>query len=538
MVLHVTLLGKSTRSPLTRHDLLTKLRRSSPRGYHATRSYHWTEDSLFTGLSPVPLSVFNASGCCYYALKADLSCGGNPEDVRVAVMLLMDLTAAVENLIALATEKDDAASHEAEEDNVLLIELADVWEQSEEVRRAYLERWGVEEHNYHQTMVRRVMLAAGDVYVLPLSLQPTLLTQGQELEPQLQFLALDAGGRRRCREEAATEALHLWASEVERVMREESCHLAIAAVPASVAELVDAHPQLVRAALLHHTIQQPFSCLAVEAQSSPTRSEEILYDVIQEYRVLVRNKHYVRMPLSMSRYSFAHLFCASLPRILVEKPLSQTQTLSSSFSHAGGSSEEVEADERELLLGLQLTVALHRLRCEVNGQHAVIIEQFLKDLQCSNELRATRSGGEDSSVSFQRRLDYIRRKVMPVASLRGDSVEWMRSYAQEAAMAYNVTEKGFARLEEAMLGNRESDTVSESSDAAEDSDGALFNSDDEVAAGVSRQLEEVDSFLEARMRQAVLGGCDVEEAALDRVADNALFLETVQMLAQGEVALK
>ncbi|ESL10558.1 hypothetical protein TRSC58_01708 [Trypanosoma rangeli SC58] len=536
MVLHVMLLGKSARSPLTRQDLLTKLRRSSPRGYHATCSYRWTEDSLFTSLSPLPLSAVNGSESCFYAFKADLSCGGNNDDVRVVVMLLMDLTAAVENLIATATEKEEVGSQETDESNVLLIELADVWEKSEEVRRAYLERWGAEEHDYHHTMVRRVMLSAGHVYALPLSLRPTLPAQSLGLGLYLQFLAMDAGMRKRYREDAATEALHLWANEVERTMREESCHLTVAAVPPSVAELVDAHPQLVQAALLHHTVRQPLSYLAAGSQSSPTRSEEIVYSVIQEYRVLMRSKRYVRMPLYMSRYSFAHLFCASLPRLLVEKPLSQTHSLSIPVFTVGESSEEVEADERELLHGLQLTIALHRLRCEIKGQHTFVIEQFLKELQCRNERIAT-SGGEADDASLQRRLDRLRRKVMPVVSMRGGSVDWMRSYAQEAAMAHDVTEKGIARFEEFMLDNGASGSTSESNDDVEEEDGAFYSEDGEATAGVSRQLEEMDCFLEMRMRQAVLGSSEVGNATLSRVADNVLFHETVQMLAQDELSL-
>ncbi|EKF37830.1 hypothetical protein MOQ_001968 [Trypanosoma cruzi marinkellei] len=534
MVLHVVLLGKSTSTPLTRLDLLEALRRKSPRGYHATRSYLWTEDNLFTSLSPVPLFDVNSVGCCYYAFRAELSCGGNNEDFRVAVMLLLDLTAAVDNLVAIATEKEDVESHEEEESNFLLVELADVLEQSKAIRSDYLKRWGAEEHNYHRTMARRVLLAAGCVYSLSLSLQSSPCTPSSYLEPQLHFLAMEAEMQNRCREDALTEALHQWANEVERVMREESCHLAVAAVPISVAELLDAHPQLVQTALLHHTVRQPLSWLAVGSQlsSSSKRSDGVVYSVIEEYRVLVQNKLYVRMPLRMSRYSFAHLFFAGLPRVLTEKPLSRTETPLTLLSPVGGDGEEVEADERELLLGLQLTIALHRLRCEVKGEHGFVIEQFLQELQCRNE-RGYVGDMTPGNASMRRELNRLRRKLMPVATMRGDSMDWMRSYAQEAAMDYNVTEKEIARLEESMLDNSESGTLS-----ADDADDAFSNEDDGAPSGVSQQLEEMESFLEARMCEAVLSGLDVEEAALTNVADNVLFLETVQMLAQDDIPAK
>ncbi|EAN83401.1 hypothetical protein C3747_138g78 [Trypanosoma cruzi] len=534
MVLHVALLGKSTSTPLTRLDLLEALRRNSPRGYHATRSYLWTEDNLFTTLSPVPLFDVNSVGCCYYAFRAELSCGGNNEDFRVAVMLLLDLTAAVDNLVAIATEKEDVESHEEEESNFLLVELADVLEQSEATCSDYLKRWGAEEHNYHLTMARRVLLAAGHVYSLPLSLPSSPCTPSSYLELQFHFLAMEAEMQNRCREDALTEALHQWANEVERVMREESCHLAVAAVPISVAELLDAHPQLVQTALLHHTIRQPLSWLAVGTQlsSSSTRLEGVVNGVIQEYRVLAQNKLYVRVPLRMSRYSFAYLFFAGLPRVLAEKPLSRTETPLALLSHVGGGGEEVEADERELLLGLQLTIALHRLRFEVKGQHTFVIERFLQELQCRNE-KGDVAEITPENASLRRELDRLRRKLMPVATMRGDSIDWMRSYAQEAAMDYNVTEKEIDRLEVSMLDNSESGTLS-----ADDADDAFSNKDDEAASGVSQQLEEMDSFLGARMCEAVLSGSDVEEAALTNVADNFLFLETVQMLAQDDIPAK
>lgn len=537
MALHVLLVGRCLHSPPTREQLLKLLRRHSPRSYHATRSYLWTEDNLFTGLTPVRLADADFHGYCHYAFRADLLFGGNNDDVRVTVMLLLDLTSAVDDLVAIVTEEDEPEvrgnSGENEEVNVLLIELADVLEESEEMRNLYLTRWGVEEHDYHRTMVRRVMLAAGGVYALPLRL--TVSAQEDDMALPLAFLAMDAETRERCREPAVTEALHAWANKVARVMREESRHLTVVAVPASVAGLLDVYPQLTRAALLHHTVRKPLTWLANGKQVSTVlgKTENIVSGVIQEYRMLIHHRRYVRLPLCMSRYLFAFFFHAALPPCLTKEPLTQ-EGLPFLLS-APENDMDVAADEGELLLGLQLTIALHRLRCEVKGSHSTIIEEFLKDVQLGGEKGTVGAAGPHDFFS-QSELDRLRRKVMPVSAVRGDPIDWMRACAREAEMEYNLTEKELARLEEVMLSHSESESFSDPDEEEEEKrsdngDGGLTRDTENV--DISGQLEEMESLMETHVREALLGGgCDSENTVLDNVSDNILFLQTLQMLAR------
>ncbi|ORC90860.1 uncharacterized protein TM35_000072840 [Trypanosoma theileri] len=550
MVLHISLVGKSNHSPPTRLDLLEKLRRFSPRAYHATRSYLWTEDNLFTNLSPVKIITAVAPkgdcDCCYYyAFKADLSCGGNNEDVRVVAMLLLDLTAAVEEIAAIITEQEDVGEEDVSD--VLLVELADVVEQSEERRRAYLRRWAAEEHNYHRKMVNRVVLSSGDLFILPLSLPYTTFIQNEsekendKIKVSLAFLSLDKETKEHCRERELTEALHDWANGVERVMREESWHLAIVSIPASVAELINVYPHLVQKALLHHSVREPLHWLqsGTLASISSSHAEDIVRVVIQEYRILVQNNRYVRVPLRMPRYTFAHFYCTSIPPSLRSEPLVVNYS-----SNTQKNNLNIVTDEKEVLLGLQLTIALHRLRCEVPGSHKEVIEQFLKDLQRRNDETSMISNvvNDPNDVLSQRRLNRLRRRMMPVASMQGHSTDWMRTYAQEAARMYDVTDKEFARFDENMLNSSESDSSSQeenNTDKYESDDDTISTTEDEIHA-VEREIEEMEPLLEAKMREAVLGrdgvcsGNENETAALAAVAENVLFRETVQMLAHDD----
>ncbi|KEG10898.1 hypothetical protein DQ04_03171020 [Trypanosoma grayi] len=556
MVLHVALVGKCNRSPPTRVDLLKRLRRTSPRSYHATRSYLWTEESLFERLAPVSLDAANSGGSFYYAFGADLSCGNNDDDVRVTIMMMLDLTAAVNDMVAILTEREGGAAGanvEEADSNVVLVELADVVEQSEESRSAYLTRWGAEEHNYHRTMAHRVLLSAGKVYVVPLParhscrLQQDAQLQEREKSIPFAFLAMDGAAREELHDPAATRALHEWSNGVARVMREESWHFAVAAVPASVGELVHTYPQILQPALLHHSVREPLHWLR-DGKLAPMTSdctEGIIRGVIQEYCVQVQNGRYVRLPLRMPRHTFAHFYCAGLSAPSTVAAAAAEEALARArASLAGNRGADMEADSAEVFLGLQLTIALHRLRSEVSGPHSTAIDSFLKERQCRNEESTAICLTDD--ISSQNELGDLRRKVMSVASRRGDSIEWMRAYAQEAAVAYNMTDNEVLRLDESMLGLGETDTLSTESnnydsDDDDDDDGSATSAGDDSTVA-SRHVEEMESLLEAGMCEAVLGSSHddeaEEEAALEKVADNILFLETVQMLARDGMSRK
>ncbi|KAH9580012.1 hypothetical protein LSM04_006208 [Trypanosoma melophagium] len=541
MVLHISLVGKSNHSPLTRLDLLEKLRRFSPRAYHATRSYLWTEDNLFTSLSPVPLAVEAPRQSCYYAFKADLCCGGNNDDVRVIAMLLLDLTAAVDGIVAAVTEEE-----EEDASDVLLVELADVVEESDEIRRAYLRRWGAEEHNYHRKLVHRVVLSSGNLFVLPLSLPYTNFIKNESrkgndiMELPLVFLNMKKETQECCLERELTEALYDWSNGVERVMREESWHLTIVAVPATVAELIDLYPHLLQKALLHHSVREPLHWLQSGklASMSSVFTEDIVRIIIQEYRILLKNNLYVRVPLKMPRHTFAHFYSTSLPPSLRSEPLV--------INHSSTRDEKnlnIVTDEKEVLLGLQLTIAIHRLRYGVPGSHGEVIERFLKDFQ----RRKDETSAISKDVFSQRSLNRLRRRMMPVASIQGHSTDWMHVYAQEAAMTYDVTDNELAHFDETMLNSTGSDSSSQeehnSDEYESDGTGSTLDDDDDASYGVDRAIAEMEPLLEAKMREAVLGSSsggineneNEETAALAAVADNVLFRETVQILARDDL---
>ncbi|CBH11843.1 hypothetical protein, conserved [Trypanosoma brucei gambiense DAL972] len=560
MVLHVILLGTYSHSPPTRNDLLYSLRKHSQRSYHATSSYLWTEDNLFSNLTPLPLpeTLFSSGThrCGYYAFEAYLSLGGNDEDTRVTAMMLLDLTEAIQGLTAAVTESEGTVKGEEEEEeetDVLLLELADIIEHSEGTRGEYLSRWGAEEYDYHQRMVGRVIMMGGSVFVVPLrpngQLRPRQKSLKQQslrdkcyerLEPLLTLLEVDDSVRKRFLEEEMTEALQVWAHRVASTMREGSWHLAVVAVPAPVAELVDKNPTLARAALLHHTARQPLHWLRNGALA-PTQysgAESIVRGVVEEYRMLTQSGCYVRVPLRIPRYIFAHLHCSAAPPSLISTPLCATTYFPQQRSASGGdeSCVAVEATEEELLHGLQLTIALQRLRREVAGPHAAVIESFLKDVKKGGggNLQESNESGED--IFSQRYLCNLRRKVMNVPTLRSHSTSWLYAYAQEAERLQTLTGDDVNRLDDYLFNDGASacsgsDNTTESNEEETGRSHAVYPSERDET-DVLLQLKEMEHIMELSTREAVLGGSGGERSELKKVASNALFLNTVHMLSQ------
>nr|CCC48502.1 conserved hypothetical protein [Trypanosoma vivax Y486] len=550
-ILYVTLVGRCAPTPPTRSDLLHALRGCSPRCYHATSSYIWTEDNFFTSLRPYQTHPATALGAAnpFYAFVADMSCGGNEEDVRVVVMILHDLTVAVKDLVAVVTEGSGVAVNSKEENgersDVLLVELADTIEESEEAREAFLRRWGADEHDYHQSMVGRVLMTAGAIYVAPLHMEKSIATRvtqvvdgcKRRVSVPLTLLEMDSSERESLREPTMTEALHRRLGDTFRLMREESWHRAIVAVPMLVAEIVYKQPCLVQDALLHYVVRHPLQWLR-NGKMLPTFSptvEDLVSTVVQEYRMMLQNLRHVRIPLHMPRYVFAHLFCAPVPPSVLAEPLERTIE-TARLSILTGKTQEVdvllETNKEEVLLGLQLTIALQRLRKEMPYPHGRVIDDFLADVAGKEKEKEGDLRG--APLRYLRRL---RRRLMPVPTTSAHSTEWMRAYAMEAAQTQLITDNELAGFDEYMCGAVDCESSSSETDKLAWSDGSDlcafgFNSSmDNDCENAFRQLEEIEEPLETEVRDAVLAGSHNEELELERLAANPLLRETVQLLS-------
>nr|CCC91052.1 conserved hypothetical protein [Trypanosoma congolense IL3000] len=555
MVVHVLLLGKSAGVVPTRYDLLCALRRSSERSYHATSSYIWTEENLFSSLVPVPIPKGSLGLCApetwrFYAFEAHFSVGGNDEDVRVAVMTLLDLTAAVDDLAVLVTEAEE---HDKEESDVLLVELADVIECSEKIRAFYLDRWRAQEHNYHKSMVGRVTMKSGSVFVVP-------LPGGQQMEQPLQNIIpsspFDCGKNRlailsdlvttdvtaslKYREREMTEALHSWACCVARVMRGESWHLVVAAVPPTVAEVANAHPELVRAALLHHVVRFPLHWLpnGMLAPTAPPTAGMVVHDVVREYRVLIQNNWCVRIPLHLPRYIVAHFQCADTPPAVVAQPLLTPSSLGrSNETTKDESAGSAEASGDELLWGLQLTVALQRLRKEDNSAHAAATEKVLEEVKYGDNSEFFSGGATAGDGCFRRRLWALQRKVMPVQNLREHDRGWLLEYAREAERLQFFTDNEADLVDKYM--DYESgdnyDSSSSRSDAETEDESEVFGRDaadvpeDGCNMTFSQQLRIMENAIGENACETLLGDSQTEDDVLREVASNTLFINTVHM---------
>lgn len=171
---------------LTRWELLLAVRRASPRACLATHRYQWARDRLFDVLEEGGVDGLTPR----QAFTARVDIGACHGDAEVIVLLLRDLTAAVEGLcghIGLCNipRKDLGGTSDCRAKSS---SLPDVWplprpvtsedmvtqlvteaiEGSYKRLAKYQERWKIPEHSaVCVELVGRVWLAGGAVYVLP-----------------------------------------------------------------------------------------------------------------------------------------------------------------------------------------------------------------------------------------------------------------------------------------------------------------------------------------------------------------------------------
>jgi len=520
------------------------------RGYRATRSYVWTAEQLFTASDA---AIYDLDTADAWLSVWHLEVGGNTADVDVLLLLLCELSEALDGLalrlLQIPPAEGDAGSEgcgvAAGREDPLLAAVGPALEEGRPaVLDAYLRRWGVGEHEYHEALAGRLWLRSAEVVVVP---------AGQMAESAVACAARVAAGLRKAQWPSVpelTSEVQRWALRVEAAMA-ESWHTPVVAVPPLMGLFLRQLPRpLLHEGLLYHSVnnalciapgtsgqQQEQSSTSVvpasywrapvgrrlgamEALSIAEEESRELSSLGAQYEELLTQRRYVRVALPcLPRYLFVLILCCGLPSLL-------RQRLAKAY-RAGAAADVADVEDagatvEEVLLGVTVSWALLRwqrylrsnpLSFPVTAAHrvhqrAVVVRRIYQE--CVTELHrrlpsCTAMAGGTALRSLQRRLG----RPYPT-EYRGSSLGWVLRYVRDAEVDLDEPtqelqtgraegshgDAAAARMEalDAYLqldGNAE-ESASESGASVEDSDPRMADceSDTDVRCEVERLFKE------------------------------------------------